>query len=142
MRPNGKNFYLKKNFLYQNQKSSEKIIQLNIQLIHKILNSIIISLLLLIFNLSFLSFDSQRKWSNTYKNLSKTRLMNNNLIDYISKTEEFYISKLDSLNSYRKTKPEDLIYLDKIEEKNESIFQKIFKSLIEGFRDSKYQKGY
>ena len=142
MRPDGKKIYLKKNFLYQNQKSSEKIIQLNIQLIHKILNSIIISLLLLIFNLSFLSFDSQRKWSNTYKNLSKTRLMNNNLIDYISKTEEFYISKLDSLNSYRKTKPEDLIYLDKIEEKNESIFQKIFKSLIEGFRDSKYQKGY
>ena len=142
MRPDGKKIYLKKNFLYQNQKSSEKIIQLNIQLIHKILNSIIISLLLLIFNLSFLSFDSQRKWSNTYKNLSKTRLMNNNLIDYISKTEEFYISKLDSLNSYRKTKPEDLIYLDKIEKKNKSIFQKSFKSLINGFRDSKYQKGY
>ena len=142
MRPDGKKIYLKKNFLYQNQKSSEKIIQLNIQLIRKILNSIIISLLLLIFNLSFLSFDSQRKWSNTYKNLSKTRLMNNNLIDYISKTEEFYISKLDSLNSYRKTKPEDLIYLDKIEKKNKSIFQKSFKSLINGFRDSKYQKGY
>ena len=142
MRPDGKKIYLKKNFLYQNQKSSEKIIQLNIQLTHKLLNAIIISLLFLIFNLSFLSFDSQRKWSNTYRNLSKTRLMNNNLIDYISKTEEFYINKLDSLNSYRKTKPEDLIYLDKIEEKNESIFQKIFKSLIEGFRDSKYQKGY
>ena len=142
MRPDGKKIYLKKNFLYQNQKSSEKIIQLNIQLTHKILNAIIISLLFLIFNLSFLSFDSQRKWSNTYKNLSKTRLMNNNLIDYISKTEEFYISKLDSLNSYRKTKPEDLIYLDKIEKKNKSIFQKSFKSLINGFRDSKYQKGY
>ena len=142
MRPDGKKIYLKKNFLYQNQKSSEKIIQLNIQLTHKLLNAIIISLLFLIFNLSFLSFDSQRKWSNTYKNLSKTRLMNNNLIDYISKTEEFYISKLDSLNSYRKTKPEDLIYLDKIEKKNKSIFQKSFKSLINGFRDSKYQKGY
>ena len=142
MRPDGKKIYLKKNFLYQNQKSSEKLIQLNIQLTHKILNAIIISLLFLIFNLSFLSFDSQRKWSNTYKNLSKTRLMNNNLIDYISKTEEFYISKLDSLNSYRKTKPEDLIYLDKIEKKNKSIFQKSFKSLINGFRDSKYQKGY
>ena len=142
MRPYGKQFYLKKIFLYQNQKRSEKIIQLNIQLIHKILNAIIISLLLLIFKLSFLSFDSQRKWSNTYKNLSKTKLMNNNLIDYISKTEEDYISKLDSLNTYRKTKPEDLIYLDKIKEKNESVFQKSFKSLIEGFRESKYQKGY
>ena len=61
--------------------------------------------LLLIFILFFLSFDSQRKWSNTYKTLSKTRAINNNLIDYISKIEEFYISELESLNIYRKTKP-------------------------------------
>jgi len=142
MKPFGKESHLKKEVSYENQKNSEKIYKQNIQFIHKLVDTINISLLVLIFLLFFLSFDSQRKWSNTYKNLSKTRLMNNNLIDYISKTEEFYISKLDSLNSYRKTKPEDLIYLDKIEEKNESILQKSFKSFIEGFRDSKYQKGY
>ena len=68
----------------------------------------------LIFILFFLSFDSQRKWSNTYKNLSKTRAININLIDYISKIEEFYISELESINTYRKTKPEDLIYLDRL----------------------------
>ena len=82
------------------------------------------------------------KWSNTYKILSKTRAINNNLIDYISKIEEFYISELESLNIYRKTKPEDLIYLNKIAEKKESLFKKNLSSFTEGFSDSKYQRGY
>ena len=86
--------------------------------------------------------DSQRKWSNTYKTLSKTRAINNNLIDYISKIEEFYISELESLNIYRKAKPEDLIYLDKHPGKKESLFKKNLSSFIEGFMDSKYQRGY
>jgi len=98
--------------------------------------------LVLIFTLFFLSFNSQKKWSNTYKNLSKTRAINNNLIDYISKIEEFYISELESLNIYRKTKPEDLIYLDELQEKKESLFKKNLSSFIEGFSDSKYQRGY
>ena len=63
-------------------------------------------------------------------------------IDYISKIEEFYISELESLNIYRKTKPEDLIYLDKLAEKKESLFKKNLSNLIEGLRDSKYQRGY
>ena len=142
MKPYGKKSYLKKNFSFESQKNSEKISQLNIQLIHQIFNTINISLLVLIFTLFFLSLDSQRKWSNTYKTLSKTKAMNNNLIDYISKTEEFYISELESLNTYRKTKPKDLIYLDKIPEKKESFFKKNLSSLIEGFIDRKYQRGY
>ena len=56
--------------------------------------------------------------------------MNNNLIDFISKTEEFYISELESLNTYRKTKPKDLIYLDKIPEKKESFFKKKLRIFI------------
>ena len=68
--------------------------------------------------------------------------MNNNLIDYISKIEEFYISELDSVDNYRKTKPGDLIYLDKISEKNESFFEKNIRSITEGINDSKYQRGY
>tara|TARA_B100000524_G_scaffold45521_1_gene21660 strand:+ start:75 stop:503 length:429 start_codon:yes stop_codon:yes gene_type:complete len=142
MKPYGKKSYLKKNFSFESQKNSKKISQLNIQLIHQIFNTINISLLVLIFTLFFLSLDSQRKWSNTYKTLSKTKAMNNNLIDYISKTEEFYISELESLNTYRKTKPKDLIYLDKITEKKESFFKKNFRIFIKGFIDSKYQKGY
>ena len=105
---------------YEVKKDSEKISIINFKLVHQIFDTINISLLVLIFTLFFLSFDSQRKWSNTYKTLSKTRAINNNLIDYISRIEEFYISELESLDIYRKTKPKDLIYLDKLTEKKES----------------------
>ncbi|MBO6979141.1 MAG: hypothetical protein JJ837_06910 [Prochlorococcus marinus XMU1428] len=142
MKPYGDEINLKKKVSYESKKNSEKTSIINFELIHKIFDTINISLLLLILTLFFLSFNSQRKWSNTYKNLSKTRSINNNLIDYISKIEEFYIIKLESLNIYRKTKPEDLIYLEKLPEKKESLFKKIFRSFIEGFSDSKYQRGY
>jgi len=133
MKPYGNQLKLKKRVLYESKKNSEKISIINIKLIHQIFDAINISLLVLIFTLFFLSFNSQRKWSNTYKNLSKTRAINNNLIDYISKIEEFYISELESINTYRKTKPKDLIYLDKLPEKKESLFKKNLSSFIEGF---------
>ena len=142
MKPYGNQFNIKKKVSYQSEKNSEKISILKIKFIHQIFNTINISLLVLIFTLFFLSFDSQRKWSDTYKNLSKTRVINNNLIDYIAKIEEFYISEFESLKLYKKTKPEDLIYLDKIAEKKESLFKKNFSSLIDGFSDAKYQWGY
>ena len=142
MKPYGNQLNLKKKVSYESKKTSEKIFILNIKLIHQIFDTINISLLVLIFTLFFLSFDSQRKWSNTYKTLSKTRAINNNLIDYISKIEEFYISELESLNIYRKTKPEDLIYIDKIAEKKENLFKKNFSTFIEGFSDSQFQRGY
>ena len=142
MKPYRNQLNSKKKVSNETKKNSEKISILNIKLIHQIFDTINISLLVLIFTLFFLSFDSQRKWSNTYRTLSKTRTINNNLIDYISKIEEFYISELESLNIYRKTKPEDLIYLDKLSEKKESLFKKNLRRLIEGFSDSKYQKGY
>ena len=101
MKSYGNHFYLKKNFIYESQKSSEKIINQNIRLIHKIFDTVNISII-----------------------------------------EEFYISELESLNIYKKTKPEDLIYLNKIPENKESLFKKNLSSFIEGFSDSKYQKGY
>ena len=142
MKPYGNQINLKKKVSYENKKNSEKISIIKIKLIHQIFDTINISLLVLIFTLFFSSFNSQRKWSNTYKNLSKTRAINNNLIDYISKIEEFYITELESLNIYRKTKPEDLIYLDKVAEKKERLFNKNLSSFIKGLRNSKYQKGY
>ena len=142
MKSYGKKSYLKKNFGLESEDNSEKISEINIQLIHQIINTINISLIVLIFTFFFLSLDSQRKWTNIYKTLSKTKTMNNNLIDFISKTEEFYISELESLNTYRKTKPKDLIYLNKIEEKKESFFEKSFISLLKGIKNSEYQKGY
>ena len=124
------------------KKNSGKIFKSNIQLIHQIFNTINISLLILIFTLFFLSFDSQRKWSYLYKTLSQTRLINNNLIDDISKTEEFYIGELESIKNYRKTKPKDLIYLERTSEKKESFFKKNFRIFISGLKDSKYQRGF
>ena len=138
----GKQSYFKKKVSYESQKKLEKVSRLNFKFIHQIFNTINISLLVLIFILFFLSFDSQRQWSKTYKTLSKTKAINDNLIDYISKIEQFYINELESLNTYRKTKPEDLIYLEKIPEKKESLFKKNFRSFIEGFNSSEYQKGY
>ena len=137
-----KKSFFKKKVSYERKKNSEKFFKFNIQLIHQIFNSINISLLVLIFTLFFLSLDSQRKWSNIYKTLSKTKAMNNNLNEYISKTEEFYIGELESLNTYRKTKPKDLIYLERTAEKKESFFKKNFRIFIKGFNDSKYQRGY
>jgi hypothetical protein len=142
MKPYGNQLNFKKKVSYESKKNSEKISTINIKFIHQILDTINISLLVLIFTLIFLSFNSQRKWSNTYKNLSKTRAINNNLIDYISKIEESYISELESLNIYRKTKPRDLIHLYKLPEKKESLLKKNLRSFIEGFSDSKYQWGY
>ena len=141
MRPYGKESNFKKKVSYERNKT-QKISKFNIQFIHQIFNTINISLLVLIFTLFFLSLDSQRKWSNTYKTLSKTKAMNNNLNEYISKTEEFYIGELESLNTFRKTKPKDLIYLKRTAEKKESFFKKNFRIFIKGLNESKYQKGY
>ena len=142
MKTYGKKINLKKKVSYETQKNLEKIPKLNIKLVNQIIDTTNISLIVLIFILFFLSFDSQRKWSNFYNTLSQTKAINNNLIDYISKTEEFYISQLDSLYSYRKTKPKDLIYIDKVVEKKESFFKKNLRIFIKGLLDSKYQRGY
>ena len=142
MKPYGNQLNFEKKVSYESKKNSEKISILNIKLLHQIFDAINISLLVLIFTLFFLSFDSQRKWSNIYKTLSKTKAMNNNLNEYISKTEEFYIGELESLNTYRKTKPKDLIYLDRTAEKKESFFKKNFRIFVKGLNESKYQRGY
>ena len=133
-----------KNNLYDaNKITSKKIKLFNLKFIHRIFDSLNISLLILIFSLSFLSFNSQRKWTSIYNNLLKTRANNNNLIDYISKTEEFYINEIESLNTFKKATPKDLIYLDKqITQNKNNYLNKKIKFIKDGLKDSKYQKGY
>ena len=134
---------LKNNLYDANKITSKKIKLFNLKFIHRIFDSVNISLLILIFILSFLSFNSQRKWTSIYKNLLKTRANNNNLIDYISKTEEFYINEIDSLNTFKKATPKDLIYLDKqITQNKNNYLNKKIKFIKDGLKDSKYQKGY
>ncbi len=127
----------------KNLKISDKKTLLNLKLAHKIFDSINLSLLSLIFILSFLSFNSQRKWTNIYKNLAYTKAVNNNLIDYISKTEEFYIKKLESLDSLKKTTPKDLIYLPKeiFRDKKNNLVRRM-KYIKFGLKDSIFQRGY
>lgn len=134
---------LKNNLYDANKINSKKIKLFNLKFIHRIFDSVNISLLILIFILSFLSFNSQRKWTSIYKNLLKTRANNNNLIDYISKTEEFYINEIESLNTFKKATPKDLIYLDKqITQNKNNYLNKKIKFIKDGLKDSKYQKGY
>ena len=134
---------LKNNLYDANKITSKKIKLFNLKFIHRIFDSVNISLLILIFILSFLSFNSQRKWTSIYKNLLKTRANNNNLIDYISKTEEFYINKIEFLNTFKKATPKDLIYLDKqITQNKNNYLNKKIKFIKDGLKDSKYQKGY
>ena len=134
---------LKNNLYDANKITSKKIKLFNLKFIHKIFDSVNISLLILIFILSFLSFNSQRKWTSIYENLTKTKANNNNLIDYISKTEEFYINEIESLSTFKKATPKDLIYLDKQITKNKgNDLNKKIKFIKDGLKDSKYQKGY
>ena len=133
-----------KNLPYDtNRLTSKKIKFFNLIYIHRIIDSVNISLLILIFILSFLSFNSQKKWTSIYNNLTKTRVNNNNLLDFISKTEEFYINEIESLNNYKNTTPKDLIYLDKqITKKKKNNLNKKIKYIKDGLKDSKFQKGY
>ena len=134
---------LKNNLYDANKITSKKIKLFNLKFIHRIFDSVNISLLILIFILSFLSFNSQRKWTSIYKNLLNIRANNNNLIDYISKTEEFYINEIESLNTFKKATPKDLIYLDKqITQNKNNYLNKKIKFIKDGLKDSKYQKGY
>ena len=142
------NTYKNENSLKKKVSNKNKIISTNLSLfnlkfLHKIFDSLNISLLILIFILSFLSFNSQRKWTDIYSNLAKTKQFNNNLIDYISNIEEFYIQEFESLNTLKKTMPADLIYFERqISNKKENFIDKNIKNLHKGLKDSIYQRGY
>ena len=134
---------LNKNLININQINSKNISLFSLKIMHKIFNSINFSLLTLIFILSFLSFNSQREWTNFYKILAKLRSNNNNLIDYIAKTEEFYIDEIESLNLLKKTTPQDLLYLDKkITKQKKNKLIKNITYIQNGIKDSKYVRGY
>ena len=142
MRPYGNEYLLKKIISEERKGIRFNISMPYLKLSHKIIDTINFSLLILVFVFFIISLDSQKKWSKTYKNLSRTIENNNNLIDYISKIEEFYVSKLDSSKNFKKTVPEDLIYLDNIVYKKENFLRRKFKYVLNGFKNSRYQKGY
>ena len=109
----------------------------------KIIDVLNISIIILILFLSFISFNSQRKWTMFYSSMIDIRNKNNNIIDYISKTEQYLLNEIEHQNNIKKTNPDDLIYLTKTKEKKRINFLSLIaKGMITGFDDGKYQRGY
>ena len=78
-----------------------------------------------------------------YSSMILLRDKNNNMIDYISKTEQYFLNEIKNKDNIKKTNPEDLIYLLKTKEKERINFiSSAFKEMSRGFDDGKYQKGY
>ena len=123
---------------------SEKIPSIiNSNFIHKIFDSLNLSIIILIFILSYLSFDSQRKWTNYYSAIQIIRQINSNLIDYSSQAEEFYLTEIESLEDFRITTTKDLIYLSMPLLPNERGFiEDSLKLIREGLKEGFYQRGY
>ena len=63
----------------------------DLKIFHKFLDSLNLSLFLLIFIFSYISINSQKNWTNLYSALIQLRAKNYNLVDYISKTQGFYL---------------------------------------------------
>ena len=78
---------------------------------HKIINGLNFSVLILLVFLSFLSLNGQRKWTDYYSIIKDLRSINNNLVDYISTTEELYISEIYKIDNFKKTTSKDLLYI-------------------------------
>jgi len=71
------------------------------------------------------------------------RNKNNNIIDYISKTEQYLLNEIEHQNNIKKANPDDLIYLTKTKEKKRTNFISLLaKGMIKGFGDGRYQRGY
>ena len=109
----------------------------------EIIDRLNISIIILILFLSFISLSSQRKWTILYSSMIDIKNKNNNIIDYISKTEQYLLNEIEHQNNIKKTNPDDLIYLTKTKEKKRINFLSfVVKEMIKGFDDGRYQRGY
>ena len=116
---------------------------INAKIYCKIIDLLNISIIALILFLSFISLNTQRKWTMFYSSMIELRDKNNNIIDYISKTEQYFLNEIDHQHNIKKTNPDDLIYLLKIKRKERINFiSSVFKEITRGFDDGRYQKGY
>ena len=116
---------------------------INAKIYCKIINLLNRSMISLILFLSFISLNNQMKWTIFYSSIVELRNKNNNIIDYISKTEQYFLNEIDHQHNIKKTNPDDLIYLIKTKEKMRINFlSSVFKEMSRGFDDGRYQKGY
>ena len=116
---------------------------INAKIYCKIINLLNISMISLILFLSFISLNNQMKWTIFYSSIVELRNKNNNIIDYISKTEQYFLNEIDHHHNLKKTNPDDLIYLIKTREKEKINFLSlVVKEIRKGFDDGRYQRGY
>ena len=126
-------------FHYKNFKRfniQSKLLTLNIS--HKILDYLNLSLFCLITIYSFIAFNSQREWTELYSSIMEMRLINNDLNGYISKTEEYFLNEVDIKDQFKKATSKDLIYLKKTSEILNRKF--LFSDFLDGLQDGKYQR--
>ncbi len=117
--------------------------KLSLKNIHKIIDVMNIGLVFFIFIFSFILLTSQIKWTESYSYMTYLRNINNNIIGYISKTEEYYLKEIELKENIISAKPEDLIYLVKTKNLNKvNPIVSGIKEIMNGFNDSKYQRGY
>ncbi len=117
--------------------------QINSRIYFKIIDRLNILIIILILFLSFISLSSQSKWTIFYSSMIDIRNKNNNIIDYISKTEQYLLNEIEHQNNIKKTNPDDLIYLTKTKEKKRTNFLSLVAiEITKGFYDGKYQRGY
>ena len=110
---------------------------------YKIINFLNISIIFLILFLSFISLNNQRKWTMFYSSMIELRNKNNNIIDYISKTEQYFLNEIDHQHNIKKTNPDDLIYLIKTKEKEKiNLLSLLVREIRKGFDDGRFQIGY
>ena len=115
----------------------------SLRLSHKIIDSINLSIILLIFIFSFLSYKSQRDWTKFYSNMIDMRNKNNNITDFISKTEEYFLKEIELKENIKNTNPDDLIYLTRTKNQNKRNFILFaLKEVKKGLKDGIYQTGY
>ena len=116
---------------------------INARIYCKIIDRLNISIIILILFLSFISLGSQREWTIFYSSMVDVRNKNNNIIDYISKTEQYFLNEIEHQENIKNTNPEDLIYLQRTKEKEKINFLSLLvKEINKGFYDGKYQRGY
>ena len=109
----------------------------------KTIDRLNIIIIIFILFLSFISFKSQREWTMFYSSMMDIRNKNNKIIDYISKTEQYFLNKIEYQDNVKNTNPDDLIYLAKTKEKERINFLFLaFKEITNGFNDGRYQRGY
>ncbi len=116
---------------------------INLKIYSKIVDCINVSIISLILFLLLISLNNQSKWTMFYSSMIELRNKNNNLIDYISKTEQYFLNEIEHQHNIKNTKPDDLVYVIKTKTKKRTNFlSKAIKEMRRGFADGTYQRGY